>query len=287
MKFAEKPAIISRQVNGARYYFLNMNPVRESEIVVVCGGVECCNPDYSMRRQTFEYFGIEFVAEGEGSLELGGKKYELVPGTVFSYGPEMICAISNNPDKPMLKYFIDFVGENGRQLLRSGPLGIGNVVRVAAGADLSALFEQLQHEGSRDTIFTPGICAALLRVLVLKIAESSMLGGHAAIAAQESFARCKEYIDRHGLDLESLDQVARATRMDASYICRLFRRFHRQSPYQYITRLKMRCAADLLVGSKMLIKQVAAEVGFEDQYHFSRVFKSVYGVSPRRFMQLQ
>jgi AraC-like DNA-binding protein len=287
MKLIEKPAIISRQVSDARYYFLNMNPPRGKEIIVVCGGVEQCNPDYQIRRRTFEYFGIEFVAEGEGSLELAGKVLHLSPGMVFSYGPGVSCRITNDPEKPMLKYFIDFVGSDAERLLLASPLGIGKAISLAAGADLAELFEQLQHEGTRDTAFTPGICAALARVLVLKISESAVSAAPAAVAAQESFARCKEYIDRHWPTIESLEQVALAAGMDASYICRLFRRFNRQSPYQYITRIKMRRAADLLIGAKMLVKQVAAEVGYEDQYHFSRVFKSVHGVSPRRFMRLQ
>ena len=52
-----------------------------------------------------------------------------------------------------------------------------------------------------------------------------------------------------------------------------------------LVRLKMRHAADLLNNGHALVKDVAATVGFQDPYHFSRVFKSVYGVSPKAFVQ--
>lgn len=49
-------------------------------------------------------------------------------------------------------------------------------------------------------------------------------------------------------------------------------------------RLKMRYAVDLLNGTVPLIKQAATVIGFSDPYPFSRVFKKVYGISPRAFL---
>jgi AraC-like DNA-binding protein len=36
-----------------------------------------------------------------------------------------------------------------------------------------------------------------------------------------------------------------------------------------------------------LVKQVAAELGFDDPYHFSRSFKSVFGLSPTKLVREQ
>jgi len=44
-------------------------------------------------------------------------------------------------------------------------------------------------------------------------------------------------------------------------------------------------AADLLSNRNLLVKQVAEELGFSDPYHFSRVFKRVYGIPPETFSQ--
>jgi len=48
-------------------------------------------------------------------------------------------------------------------------------------------------------------------------------------------------------------------------------------------RLKMRYAASLLLNPETLVKEVAHELDFSDPFHFSRSFKSVYGVSPEGF----
>ena len=95
----------------------------------------------------------------------------------------------------------------------------------------------------------------------------------------------RQLIERQVLALHALNDIAEACHINAPYLCRLFKRYGAESPYQMLIRLKMRHATDLLNGSPALIKQVAKATGFADPYHFSRVFKKVYGVSPRAFLQ--
>jgi AraC-like DNA-binding protein len=71
------------------------------------------------------------------------------------------------------------------------------------------------------------------------------------------------------------------------YLCRLFRRYDNQSPYQYLLRLKMSRAAERLKQPGALVKQVAEEAGYDDPFHFSRVFASVFGLSPTAFRGLR
>jgi AraC-like DNA-binding protein len=47
--------------------------------------------------------------------------------------------------------------------------------------------------------------------------------------------------------------------------------------------MKMNHAAELITRANFSVKAAAVEVGFEDPYHFSRVFKRVHGVAPSLF----
>jgi AraC-like DNA-binding protein len=67
----------------------------------------------------------------------------------------------------------------------------------------------------------------------------------------------------------------------------LFRRYDHQSPYQYLLRLRMNLAAEQLHQPGALVKQVAEQTGFDDPFHFSRAFKSVFGLSPDAFRRLR
>lgn len=66
-------------------------------------------------------------------------------------------------------------------------------------------------------------------------------------------------------------------------IIRLFKRFDSESPYKRLIRLKAREAAEILLYSSKSIREVSEEMGFEDQFIFSKCFKRVYGVSPKHF----
>lgn len=77
---------------------------------------------------------------------------------------------------------------------------------------------------------------------------------------------------------------AREFGISSAYACRLFRRFDAASPYRYLLQQRMSLAADLLTHDRLLVKQVAAHLGFADQYQFSRAFKRVSGISPGRLL---
>jgi AraC-like DNA-binding protein len=56
-----------------------------------------------------------------------------------------------------------------------------------------------------------------------------------------------------------------------------------QTPLNFFTRARMHRAGELLDQTKLRIKEVAALLGYDDQFYFSRVFKSVHGIPPREY----
>jgi AraC-like DNA-binding protein len=281
------PDFFSAQVSEARRFYLNLDPPRSRRLVVVSGGCEQCDRDYSIHREDFPYFSIEFVARGEGWLKLDGTRHALSPGVVFAYGPGISQDIQNNPDRPLVKYFADFVGAPARRLLRAPAPEPGQIVQTSTPDDILSLFDELIRCGLRDTPHRDRICALIVEHLLLKIAESAVPPGSVGTLAFETYQRCRAYIEQHHLELQTLAEIARQCLVDPAYLCRLFARYDHQSPYQYLMRLRMSHAARRLQTPGTLAKQVAAEMGFSDPFHFSRTFRRVLGVSPRRFVQLQ
>src|SRR4051812_25684265 len=104
----QRPSFVSTQVTEARRYYLDLSPVKTDGITVVCGGCERVRRDYVVSRKSFPFLAIELVAEGEGTLELCGREYRLRPGVVFLYGPGAAHTIRSLPERPMLKYYVDF-----------------------------------------------------------------------------------------------------------------------------------------------------------------------------------
>jgi len=59
------------------------------------------------------------------------------------------------------------------------------------------------------------------------------------------------------------------------------------TPNDFLIRARMRRAGELLLKTDLSVKQLAALLGYDDPFYFSRVFKSVCGVPPREYRQRQ
>ncbi len=281
-----EPAFFSHQIAEARRFFLRLNGPWPEGFNVVCGGSEHCSSDYHITRDDFPYMAVEFVARGEGSLMIRNTTYPLMTGAVFVYGPGVAHDFRCRPDKPMTKYFMDFAGPQIlKRLARPGPRP-GEIVQSAAPEHITEIFEHLIDAGKRDTPFRERICRTIGEYLLLRIAESAVPLGSVGTTTFESFQRCRQWMDQNYRQAESLEQIATACRVDESYMCRLFKRYAHQSPWQYVLRLKMRHAAQRLQVRGARVSNVAYEFGFTDPFQFSRTFRRVFGISPRTFMRL-
>jgi len=219
--------------------------------------------------------------------KLGRRQFDLRPGTVFSYAPGISQRITADPQKPLVKYFVDFAGTQSSQWLRHCGLPAGSVGEVFPPSEIHPLFDELIRSGRRATRHAPELCRHLLECLGVKLLEARAPHRGADSVAFATHQKCRQWIAENFLRLTSLEQVARECHVDTAYLCRLFRRFDHQSPYQFLTRLKMNVAAEQLQQPGALVKNVAADLGFANPFHFSRVFKAVFSVAPDSFRKLR
>jgi AraC-like DNA-binding protein/quercetin dioxygenase-like cupin family protein len=284
---ARAPEFFSPQVSAARRFYLNLNPPKSVSLAIVSGGCEHCAPDYEIHRATFSFYSIEYVVRGRGSLKLKNRGHHLEPGGIFSYGPGVRQDIVADPADPPVKYFVDFCGSKSREILRHCRLPPGDVSQVFPPNEIQNLFDELIRCGQRGSPHSAGLCVKLLECMILKISESRAPRAGVASLSFTTYQQCHRLIEGNFQRLKTLRQIAQECHVDATYLCRLFQRYDHQSPYQLLMRLKMNLAAEWLQQPGALVKQVAERAGFGDQFHFSRAFKSIFGVAPDIFRRLR
>ena len=284
---ASPPDFFSSKVAVARRFYCDLHPSPHERLTVVCGGLEHCSPDYAIHRETFPYFSIEYVARGNGTLKLLGRSQPLGPGSLFAYGPDVPQDIEGHPQEPLVKYFVDFSGTEAMHWLRRCRLEPGQSAQVFPPHVLTPLFDQLIESGLQVGQESSPLCAKLLECLALKIAAQRAPPIGAETLAFATYRNCRAHIEQHFLRLRTQHEIAGECHIDAAYLCRLFRRYDSQSPYQYLLRLKINYAAERLQNRGVLVKQVAEETAFPDPFHFSRVFRKMLGLSPLAFRNLR
>jgi AraC-like DNA-binding protein len=284
---AATPDFFSAQVRDARRFCFDLKPtVGEHRLRVVCGGLERCSADYRIERATFRYYSLEYVVGGRGTLTLNDVTQPLGPGDLFTYGPRVKHVIASDARQPLHKYFIDFSGARAAALLRDCGLAPGTVAQTAAPQAIAKLLGDLIDAAEGHGPRRQAICALILEQVLLTIAETTIPARSLGSRSFATFQACRAYIVAHHLRLTDLGPVTAACDVDVSYLCRLFQRFDRQGPYRFLMNLRMTAAAQLLGRPGVLVKAVAEQMGFSDQFHFSRAFRRVHGVSPRDFQRL-
>lgn len=93
-----------------------------------------------------------------------------------------------------------------------------------------------------------------------------------------------DYLDCHYNEKISLDQVAKNMYLSPFYISKLFKSETGDTPINHLIRVRMEKAKLLLEQEKdASIQDIALCVGYDDAYHFSKLFKKHYGESPSKY----
>jgi AraC family transcriptional regulator len=114
-----------------------------------------------------------------------------------------------------------------------------------------------------------------------------MLGAVAQFERPESsvppWFRCvKERLREEFRSPVRMRDLARQAGIHPVHMARVFRRVEKQTPVEYQRRQQVRAACELLRDPEWPLSAIAAECGFADQSHFTRIFHRMTGITPGR-----
>ena len=91
------------------------------------------------------------------------------------------------------------------------------------------------------------------------------------------------YMAQHLNEPLQVSTLAAQASVSTSHYFALFKRQTGVAPIDYFIRLRMNHARELLDSTRQSVKEIAAEMGYDDPFYFSRVFKSVHQVAPAEY----
>jgi len=102
-------------------------------------------------------------------------------------------------------------------------------------------------------------------------------------AEPQVITKAREYIQEHQTEKLSLQQVAKAVNTSTFYFCKLFKKVTGINFTDYLSRVRIEKAKNLLLNPNLRVSEIAFEVGFQSLTHFNRVFKKILGQSPTEY----
>lgn len=129
--------------------------------------------------------------------------------------------------------------------------------------------------------------ASSVRLLSIFAEHLSMVSNQVVVQQQTAeppvITRAKQFINEHQGDDLSLGQVAKAVNTSTFYFCKMFKKATGVNFTDYLSRVRIEKAKNLLLNPNLRISEIAYEVGFQSLTHFNRVFKKIVGQSPTEY----
>ncbi|MGJ8640114.1 MAG: AraC family transcriptional regulator [Opitutaceae bacterium] len=272
------PLELSPQIHKGRYANFSRSTDEESRLFMV--GYEECSPEYIIERRDFPFWTLEFIAGGHGFYHEEETSRLLQHGCVFTYGPGVPQRFGNERDRPFRKYFMVSSGAGFPTIWRRIGLEPGRLIKLGNAAPIVSIFDQILDEGARSDARTPEIVEGLEQVLLALMARHKGTARGDRSGSRKVFDLSMEILQRDYRNLHSLTDLAERSGYSGEYLCRIFKKYHGESPYQVLLHRKMSAAWLLLRDGQLQVGAVAREFGYEDQLHFSRIFRKVMGCAP-------
>jgi len=114
------------------------------------------------------------------------------------------------------------------------------------------------------------------------LAPVEVIGGLPPRRLQKVFSHIKENVAR---DL-TVSELAEVVGMSQYYFSKLFKMSTGTTPHQYVMRQRVERAQEYLRETRTPLAEVATQVGFETQSHFTSVFRRLVGVTPKHYREM-
>lgn len=247
-----------------------------------------------------DFTEFTFILSGKGKYLVDGITYDVEAGDLIICNPGVKHQnILVNSKEPTVEFFAGFTDFHFKNMhpnsisLRDG----GYVLHTSAETKLEIskhCYEMIAENESCQIGKYFMLKSHLIQILLLMVrditeVETSNQKGCNFESYNKSYAvkRIINYLNENYENKISLDQIAHNMYLSPVYISKIFKEETGESPINYLIKIRLEKAKDILLTSDGgSIKSIANRVGYEDVYHFSKLFKKYYGISPLYYKKI-
>lgn len=265
-------------------------------------GVRFFKNSKQIRRKPLLYTpGICIVASGYKLGHLGGKTFRYDAGNylVTSISMPFECESFPNGKEPLLGMFIDIDLVQLNDLIRQVdlhtdlhahtasdyPLAIGPSVMDAEMKDATIRLLKAHRSEQEARILGPAYVREIHYRALCGSQAPVLLSAARGNGTMAQVLNAISLMERSYQDKFDIKQLAVSAHMSTSAFHKAFKDITADSPLQYLKKIRLAKARDLIVQSKMRANLAASEVGYESPSQFSREFKRYFGESPADVMR--
>ena len=250
-----------------------------AEFEVLCAGESLVRDPYKRTFTPRRDYEAVYMLGGTLRIRLDGNETFLRKGDMLIVPPNSDYHIET--DEPMREwvryYWMHFCGTRTEEILKNCGVEVGVPFEIGETSELQYNYERLFAE-FRTRSETFAFATSLI------VTEILLLGGRMRREMREGRLDLSvRYIHTHLRSDISVEHLAQMEFLSVGRYREVFKKKYGVVPSEYVTRLRMARAADLLGQLDMSIEEISESVGYTDRHYFQRVFKKYLGMTPGEY----
>lgn len=242
-------------------------------------GITNCNDKYEVYREKSYCYILEYIYSGSGTLFYEGREYKVEKGDAYLL-PKGSC------HRYYPQYTWDKIWFNIDGVL------VSNLI-YAYDLQNTIVFKRFNNKKIFDELYEITNSNLPVRDIMMKGAVQF----HSIIQNLYNFRRkdftdtkvntIKKMLDSHLYEKDIfLKDIAKELHISQVQVINIFKKAFDMTPYQYFYKKRIDIAADLLLNSKMQIKEISELLNYTDPASFSNAFKKIIGISPEKYRKM-
>ena len=248
--------------------------------------------------QRNNYYSLIWITEGNGKAKADFAEYTFEKNSLFAFSPYQPFMFSANNLKGIALHFHpDFfcIHKHQNEVACNGVLFNNiyqppyTIISEAAKASLTTLIEQIQTEMNQPALAQYEILISYLKIFLITASrlrteqQPETLASVADLKEPFILQHLKDAIEKDFKKKHSPSDYAETLNISTKALAKITKNYFNRTPGELIAERIIIEAKRELYLSKKSVKEIAYELGYEDEHYFSRFFKTNADVSPQLY----
>ena len=220
---------------------------------------------------------LAYITDGQAEYSINGIQYRVKKGDLLCTQKESLRSAHTYPDNLMKCYIVS--GSVYNASFQEIPLAFPSLTNVGIHQDILSMYRILDSTWVERK---PGyeLKARGIYMMILQRFFELVYFGEKEKNYSIRISKAIKYIVEHYTEDLSVQNIGKKVGLSPAYFGNLFKSQTGESFHQFLTRIRLNHAENMLLSGEYNISEAAYASGFSDPFYFSKVYKKNRGISP-------
>ncbi len=250
-------------------------------------GVSECEPCHSFGPAVRPSYILHYILSGKGMYKVGDRKYKLMEGQGFLIEPEAVTFYQADEKEPWTYLWIGFAGTHAGLFLQD--LGLNSnqhIFQSRYKEELKGIVSQMLENDTFSLTHQFYLQSLLYEFFAVLTRDAQTEAVTEENRDSVYVKKAVNFIQNNYFRGIGVSEIAEHVGVSRSYLYKVFTKNLKASPKDFLTRLRLVRARELLEITELSVEGVAMSCGYHDVLVFSKAFKQEMGMPPSHYRKI-